>query len=306
MSLTNSQLSVLDNLNVVLSSISIVACLFIIISYVLIKPLRSFAFRMILFISLADFGFAIGHLMGNQSNGSVGCHIQSYFVTYFELVSLMWTLMIARVLQRIFLLGEIEVEKEEKIFQITCWGLPFLMIFLPESTSSYGNSGWFCWIKGNGAVDTMWRFLVFYCWLWVGIIYIVWVYYKIRLQFANMLQEQLDIEEQKQMMDRIKYYPVTLIVCYFFASINRIYIISNPNNPNYTLTALHVLGVSLKGVFNSFIYGYNGHAGAALYHWVVSVFQHFGFCMNVIATDPFPEEETNPYEIPLEKEKVMG
>ena len=64
---------------------------------------------MVVMISASDFLFCIGHLMGDQPAGPT-CSFQAFVIAYFEIVSLFWTVAIARVLQRVFLLGETDIE----------------------------------------------------------------------------------------------------------------------------------------------------------------------------------------------------
>jgi hypothetical protein len=100
----------------------------------------------------------------------------------------------------------------DKKYQIFCWGVPLLLALLPLTTNSYGDAGAFCWVKGDKGADTAWRFLIFYCWLWAGIGYIVWVYWQIQKQF----QEITDMDPESSqaaahkarsvMIQRMKWY----------------------------------------------------------------------------------------------------
>jgi hypothetical protein len=141
---------------------------------------------MVCWISLADIFFSIGHMLGDLPATAPACKLQSYMIVYFELVSLFWSVAVARVLQKIILQGDKDVEKSERNMQMFCWGVPILMVLLPETTYSYGDSGPFCWIKGATAADQAWRFIVFYLWLWAGIGYVCWVYWKIHIQFRQV------------------------------------------------------------------------------------------------------------------------
>ena len=148
--------------------------------------------------------------------------------------------------------GATDVESRERRMIWVCWGLPLLLMLLPETTRSYGDSGPFCWVKGDTGADQAWRFLIFYLWLWAGVAYIVWVYWKIHQSFKGM--DELDpssVEYQqavarKATIDRMKYYPMALIVCYFWASIDRLYSSVESNPTSYTLFFLHIMGEATK------------------------------------------------------------
>lgn len=285
MAFSLSEQETLGYLNLSLFSLSFVSSLFILLCYFLFERLRSFAFRLVTLIALSDCLYSIGHLLGNLEDGPF-CHIQAYIITYFELVSLLVTVLIARSLQRVFLQGDLQVEEDEKWYIIAAWTLPWIVLFLPESTDSYGPSGTFCWIKGHSSIDTAWRFVIFYIWLWSGILYILYVYYNISKKYSfSQSMNQDDINKSK-VISRMKYYPLTLIICYFFASINRVYLFVAPQNPSFVLSLLHLIFVSLKGVVNSVIYGYTGNAGSTLKSWLLDKLHGCRLCLSVSSTDP--------------------
>jgi hypothetical protein len=220
-------------------------------------------------------------------------------IVYFELVSLFWSVAIARVLHLIILNGNQEVEKSERNMQIFCWGLPGLMVLLPETTYSYGDSGPLCWIKGATGADQAWRFLTFYIWLWSGVAYICWVYYKIHAQFRNLgdvdpnSAEGQEAAAHKRTIERMQYYPLTLIFCYFFASINRLYSLGT-SEPSFTLLFLHTAFESIKGCANSVIYGYTGNAGSTLKRFVIVNLQTIGLCTHVQLEEEMADLEADP------------
>ena len=112
------------------------------------------------------------------------------------------------------------------------WGAPVLMVFLPESTNSYGDSGAFCWIKGNGPIDTMWRFFIFYIWLWLGAGFILYVYYKIQQQFKFIVDQDDEASiEQTKMVNRMRWYPYANFYSFLFI-IASLYV---------SVTSLHLL-----------------------------------------------------------------
>eukprot|EP00455_Lapot_gusevi_P037867 TRINITY_DN4247_c0_g1_i3.p1 TRINITY_DN4247_c0_g1~~TRINITY_DN4247_c0_g1_i3.p1 ORF type:complete len:297 (-),score=46.43 TRINITY_DN4247_c0_g1_i3:43-933(-) len=278
MTLSDSQIRVLNGINITVSSISMTCSLFIIVCYFMFKNLRTFAMRMVLYISICDVLFSIGHFLGDLPDGPA-CHFQSYLISFFEIASMFWVVMIARTLQRVFLMGETDVEKYEQQYHAFCWGFALVLVLLPETTSSYGPSGAFCWIK-NDTSGTTWRFLQFYVWLWTSIIFIVWVYYRIQRHYSSIedqSSQDASTAARQKMMQRMKLYPATLIICYFFATINRLYSIFSPE-PNFTLFVLHTIFASSKGFFNSMIYGFSGNIGNELTVRCITCMQDCGCC----------------------------
>mmetsp|Transcript_32965 Transcript_32965/g.5992 ORF Transcript_32965/g.5992 Transcript_32965/m.5992 type:complete len:92 (-) Transcript_32965:34-309(-) len=56
---------------------------------------------------------------------------------------------------------------------------------------------------------------------------------------------------------RLRYYPLILIICWIMGTINRFYLFANDNEPDFTLTFLHVMMGAFQGLFNSIVYGMN-------------------------------------------------
>jgi len=65
------------------------------------------------------------------------------------------------------------------------------------------------------------------------------------------------------MLDRLKWFPVLLICCYTFATINRIYGAAT-GDAIYWLTVLHFLGIRFRGFGNFLLYGLSGPVVRAL------------------------------------------
>ena len=58
-------------------------------------------------------------------------------------------------------------------------------------------------------------------------------------------------------MKRLRYFPLSLIVAWFFGTVNRFYLFANPDDPSLVLTILHNMFGFALGFFNAIIYGMN-------------------------------------------------
>eukprot|EP01006_Ploeotia_vitrea_P026309 TRINITY_DN59281_c0_g1_i1.p2 TRINITY_DN59281_c0_g1~~TRINITY_DN59281_c0_g1_i1.p2 ORF type:complete len:284 (-),score=133.68 TRINITY_DN59281_c0_g1_i1:48-899(-) len=218
-------------------------------------------------ISLSDVFYSIGNMMANPSEGSAACYIQALLISYFELSSMFWTVAIAYTLHQTIIKGNMsfathDLQANMKLFHQLCWGVPLVLTILPFTTDSYGRAGAWCWIStergGDAAAGTAWRFIQFYLPLWACIGYNSWVYFHVSKKLVVLRQSIPESggdanARSYQMLERVKFYPLVLVLCYLFGTINRIYQIFG--NPVFWLAVLHTLGASSQGIGNSIVYG---------------------------------------------------
>ena len=96
----------------------------------------------------------------------------------------------------------------------------------------------------------MWRFGLYYCPLWLCIIYNLTVYGRIirilRATFSNAVGSP-GRDKLGQLIRQLQLYPITLVLCYACASINRIQNAVQPDRPIYGLYVAHVITKCLHG-----------------------------------------------------------
>ena len=61
------------------------------------------------------------------------------------------------------------------------------------------------------------------------------------------------------MVRRLRLYPLILVFCWTFATVNRLQNVVDPTNPQFMLYLLHVSTRSLQGILNAVVYGFNSH-----------------------------------------------
>ena len=141
-----------------------------------------------MWLSISDMGMGVSYFLGNPSSGDPRCYAQAMVMNFFELASVLWTVVIAYTLYRLIINQKTSVHLMGR-FHVFAFGIPLVGTLLPLFTSSYGNTGAWCWIttpedaaadqvKGVDWLDkgTMWLVLVFYLPLWLAIIYNSFVY----------------------------------------------------------------------------------------------------------------------------------
>jgi hypothetical protein len=97
--------------------------------------------KVICCVAICDFFFSIGTFIGRPNDGTWACWIQSAMTTYFSLVSIFWTTVIAFMLYQLVHhkhSDHVNCFRSIKIHS-ACWIFPLIMTFAPLSTNTYGN-----------------------------------------------------------------------------------------------------------------------------------------------------------------------
>lgn len=251
----------LVTVSVSLSTLSAVSSAFIIFCYHRIN-LRGFLYNLIVCMAYNDLGMAIGNMMGAQGRESdFGCQLQAFLVGFFGLSSVLWSTAIAYTLRRIFVSGDeiyyvtVQSNFYFRMYAIICQGIPAVLAILPVFTNGWGDTGGWCWIKDNNAVNTMWRFVTYYIWIWTCLVYNLGIYVSVLRQIIK-LDEMHVLEESTALKNlrKLKYFPLAMVASQFWATINRLYECFGA--PIFWLCLLHVSFTSLMGFFNALAYGY--------------------------------------------------
>jgi len=252
MPFTDSELDTLVVINVTCSILSLVGSLTIIICYLYFQDLRTFAFRLVFFISCSDACACIFRLFGNPRSTEL-CHLQAFGSNIFDLASFMWAAAIAVVINVV----RVKYDKfPADKFMLWChfliWPSSLIISILPFFSGSYGPAGGWCWIKDNDTWDKVWRIVCFYIILLAIFCYLVYVYFRL----YRYLSTGDEISEDSQaMLRKVFFFPLVLFVCYFFAFVRRLLeVLGNLTTP-YWLAVLHITFSSLLGLGNAIVYG---------------------------------------------------
>lgn len=279
---SDKQVESLVGVNVFGATLSLLGSLFIICNYCMFDSLRkNFAFKLILMIGISDLILSISNLMGAPDHGGAQCYIQAILQQIGDISGILWVCSVSWTINKLTKLTMLPTKSQLKSLykkmHIIIFTITIIFTLLPFTTSSYGPSGGWCWIKGNDPIDIMWRYLLFYIPLWMAILYMIVIYIKVfkRLQEIqetddNNDEDSFDSQERQQMtstqnnddndtkdnneagagssksvvsvgdnddndeneaklkrkqnntLQRMKFYPLILIFCYFFATIRRI------------------------------------------------------------------------------------
>ena len=253
---SDKQDGAITNLAITEATFALLASGTIVLTYARFKHLRKIAFELIVYLSMADIGSNITYLMGDPQ-GHSACLAQALLQQFFEMSSILWTVVVGYMLWQ-------NVDKERKAFSgahfrkkmhACVWGTALLTAILPSTTASYGQTGAWCWVRGD-STGTIWRFVIFYGPLWVIMSANGFFYYRVtrKLHMLNTFADGAQQEKLKRLSAVLKYYPLILIFAWTIPTINRIYN-SATGNGSFPLTLMSQATRGLTGILNALAYG---------------------------------------------------
>lgn len=232
------------------STVSVIGSGFIIIMYLSFSDLRKFAFRLVVMLSVCDLILGFGIYLGDGNVDNTLCNIQAFLIQFGSLGEVLWTAVIAYSIREVVLIQprNTQIENKMKIYHIFVWTTTFVLSVLPFFSNSYGDADGWCWISKYGDHNkvwgTFWIMACFYVPLWITIVFIIVIYRRtVRV-----------LDRSAENFKRMRWYPLVLIVIYFFATIDRVSQLFGP--ANYELSVFRVFFASLAGFFNALIYGW--------------------------------------------------
>jgi len=234
------------------SVFSFVGCIFIIACYTKFRDLRSFAFELVLCLSISDLISSFVKLWGDAGNhGKVLCWLQAFLMAFGELASVLWAAALAFVLHMAFLRGDpafgpSSIVQYRKKFHGAVWGTTLGLSLLPSFTGSYGDIGEWCWILSTRSIDTAWRFMQFYIIMWVAVGYCIFVYFSVRKKMKESAGSEL--------ATRIMYYPLVLAIIWLPGSIGVFWkMVGGSNHLSNKILVAFCSGIF--GFANAVVYG---------------------------------------------------
>jgi len=239
------------------SILSFLGSIFIVVTYIRFRRLRSFAFKLVTFLSISDFIFYSGKLLSlfdfSPANQKTVCNVQGIMINFGELASILWSAAIAFTLYSTVLKGKRNFEEEynDKI-KLVALGIPAVLTLIPWSLGYIGDDGDsdHCWIifDARHRWKGFWlRMILFYVPLWLVVAFNAYVYFKL-IKFLKTINAKVNRR-------RISLYPLILVICWFFPSLH---VLSNAfGRDNEFMNALHNLSESMQGILNAIIYGMN-------------------------------------------------
>jgi len=255
-----AQLDVLYTVGRTFQALSFVGSFLVIVTFWRFHELRSAAFSFVFFLAVSDFCSGIAYFLAwDPPTGSVICSFQGIFVQFFTFATCVWTGIIAHFLNASIFKddGLQSLSTLRKKYHCVCW-ISSLAVTLPPAVGSlFENAGvGFCWIgiERSPRMGNFLRLVCFYGPMWILIYYNLRVYLKVTHFSRTTLKVHGSDEAIKPLLRsvrRLKYYPITLVVCYFWATVNRIHNMMVPDSPIFWLYLLQIQDAWASVILNS-------------------------------------------------------
>ncbi|GMH63433.1 hypothetical protein TrST_g1633 [Triparma strigata] len=268
MTFTSTQDSLILGFTLTLSAVSFIGASLIIVSYVLFPPLRTNSFTLVTLMSLADILVIISYFLGDPTSGTGLCTFQGLLQQFAELSSILWSTIIAWTLYTA-VVHRRDTSKMLHKFVVVGFGVPFLLALFPLTTTSYDNTGAWCWITADDVAGQLWRWLIFYGPLWSAIGFNSYSVYIVRKGLKSAFAGADEMPKKyKDLINKLKWYPIILVFCWFWGTVNRLQNAFNPGNEVFWLYFMQAFFRSTQGALNAVAYGAQGSVREEWARWL--------------------------------------
>lgn len=231
------------------SCMSILSSLFIALSYLLYPNLRSFPYKLIVYLTLCDAASCLAYFVPFVGVSPHLCYAQAATLQFFGIASVLWTGCFGFNIYQVLVRGNSTVDRWELYYHAFVWGISLFLLLINILLDSFSLGILWCWI-GN---DFMYlRFLTFYG-PWLGTTIFNGVLY---LSITHSLSNQIDIQGRLVNIRLIQYITV-FVFGHMWGFINRTQNWCSPNEPIFGLYIMHAIFSPLQGALDSFLYGAN-------------------------------------------------
>jgi hypothetical protein len=242
--------------------LSMMGSSFIIVSFFAFPDLQTFPYKLIMFLSLADFFSSSTYILAIQDVGlnpeDVGdcfednfmCFFSAGMSQYFDMASFLWMGVISFNIYQVFVKQKgNDVVKFEKYYHFVCWGTPAFFLIIITATDGLGDAGNWCWIKRDHQLE---RWFCYYIPLVIVMIFNVSSYWSV-----NKAIKESKMAQHKAFMGRMILYIGAFLFIRFWSVLNRFVELVDGNVGVFPLMFLHSLFSPAQGVANALVYGFN-------------------------------------------------
>ncbi|KAJ4461213.1 hypothetical protein PAPYR_2235 [Paratrimastix pyriformis] len=247
--LSPTTLLVADILVKISGSLSILGNLSIILSYAFFSPLRCFANRLILVLSLMDIFSCCGFIASRAFLEPLNipmCIVQAVLIHYFTLAQILLSGFIAIVLYAVSK-GYFIIAKLEKWAYCFALVVPLAIVITLGVLGGYGDAGTWCWISNDANAFRLYMlYIPLWIVFWVSVVLLLLVTRKFQHFDFTKLTESEKVELHAQRKRRL--YLLAFFFVWLFPSL------FNPTGIVVALTLLHSATNSLGGFINALIF----------------------------------------------------
>lgn len=243
---------------------SAVGCGLIVLTYLFFPNLRKLRYvELVFYVGVNDLMSSIGLALGPSPNGSVECWYQGLSSNGNILSAMFWTNIITYQVYHV-VVNKGSVLKDMFYIHCICWGLPWILTFVPLSTSTYGNPDdeetW-CFVADTSYSppwsELFWAITSFYAWVWIAMLWSLYMIVSIALKLRKM---QIVPDVVQATIGKLVLYPVIITVCWTLNTAANLYIFSTGKaytdlNNSWSLVAnLGVATATSQGFLNACVF----------------------------------------------------
>ncbi|KAJ6783200.1 hypothetical protein PWT90_01240 [Aphanocladium album] len=182
--LTESELRAVTAIERSCSVVSVLACLFTILTFCTSRRFHKPINRLVFYASFGNLMTSVATLMSRDFTDDIlspGCQVQGFLIQMFMPADAFWTLAMATNVYLAFYHGydTLHLRKMEIPYLVLCYGLPFIpalvLVFIrnAEGERVYGDAVLWCWISSERRIL---RIVLFYAPVWAAIIVTFFIY----------------------------------------------------------------------------------------------------------------------------------
>jgi len=239
-----------------MSVLSVFGAGMIVLTFLLIKKVRNFRNRMLLFLSLADLGTASCYISGALRVLSAGglnaspsaCEAQGFVLQVFHNIANCWVIFLTLTLYMNCFHAHIDVEMWERYLIISSIVFPVIVACIGLVAFEYGPAGIWCWFAGNSAFVAQQAL-----WFSIGystLLFILFVYIRISvrlLQTGKQIEHNMRTNTSRK-LKKFAFYPIAYLLIWCSGILRRIVEVNHPNS--YPFLILQITFVPAQGILN--------------------------------------------------------
>lgn len=230
--------------------ISSMFCVFSVLIYIIAKPLRVYAFKLVFCLNIFDLLRSSIQIIPSMyldipDNLCIICGVIQTFASF---QCNYWTFVIAITIYKVIVEKKNNVDKDFPLWLWLGLILDLILVLIPIPLNLYGNVGGDCSLKTD-VMGTIFKFIIFFG-SGVLITFInFWIFHRIYIKLKNSDNKD-DIDESH--VKKLFYYPVILVLTAWPACVLRI--VESFGIYNTPLLYIAYLTWGLQGFFNSLAY----------------------------------------------------
>lgn len=258
------------------SSLSIVGSSFIIASYLVFPGLRTFPFKLVVYLSISDWFASLAYGLGmigvkpQVCSTEFFCYVSAQMSQFFDVATFLWISAIAfNVFQVMVRKKGRAVEHYERSYHFFVWGVSLVSMLIPGFIGAFGDAGLWCWITPS---HPMTQFFCYYL-----LLILVFIFNMIVLVWVGLALRNDASSQTNTVTIRLLSYILVFFVIRIWSVTDRI-IDYATGQPVLALAMLHSFFSPLQGFCNAVVYGMNRQV---LNEWRYSqLYARFCCCRN--------------------------